>query len=259
MIHRRQEAGIQVRPWRLASCLELQRPAVASCFHIIPCKGKRTPPKDPLLFVSYLFSEIKHYRESLLDLCIPGGWRGAGDWGASDLGRGEATRWRTPPTLMSARRLPQQAPGASCTRVPQPLLRGPSPRGGRLRCSETRLTAETGSNEDGLPAAVGCETHTPPSPRAGARRGTVTGRGWKGRLELSLPAWPHSSSPSPPEQGSPAPVVGRARGTLTEGHSPPHVPAVCPPRTFTRDVLPDSGLPTLSVANGETNTAPTRQ
>ena len=130
------------------------------------------------------------------------------------------------PTLMSARRLPQQAPGASCTRVPQPLLPCPSPRGGRLRCAETRLTAETGSNE---------ETHTPPSPRAGERRGTVTGRGWKGRLQLSLPAWPHSSSPSPPEQGSPAPIVGRVRGTLIEGHSPPHVPGL-PAVVPTKDV-----------------------
>ena len=46
MIHRRQEAGIQVRPWRPASCLALQRPAVASCFHTIPGKGK-TPPQRP--------------------------------------------------------------------------------------------------------------------------------------------------------------------------------------------------------------------
>ena len=190
--------------------------------------------------MTYLFSEIKHYRESLLDLCTLGWRTGGGGWGASDLGRGEVTRWRTPPTLMSARRLPQQAPRASCTRVPQPLLPCPSPRGGRLRCAETRLTAETGSNE---------ETHTPPSPRAGERRGTVTGRGWKGRLQLSLPAWPHSSSPSPPEQGSPAPIVGRVHGTLTEGHSPPHVPGLpavvptkdvyhrCAPRLRTADFL----------------------
>lgn len=45
--------------------------------------------------------------------------------------------------------------------------------------------------------------------------------------------------------------------TLTEGQSSPHVsvlPAVCPPRTFIRDVVPDSELPTVSVENErETN------
>ena len=48
MIHGRQEAGIQVRPWRLASCLALQRdllePVVFTAF---PVRG-RQPPTTPV-------------------------------------------------------------------------------------------------------------------------------------------------------------------------------------------------------------------